>query len=164
MPDPKERKLSAIIWLCFLTGTLDAIAAILISHKTSPAIIFQYIASGWFGQAAFSGGTAMVILGLVFHYLIASFFSIVFFLAYPGFAKVFRNKYLIALVFALIIWLVMNLGVLPLTNMPIRNSDVDPLLIAEGLAALFLCLGLPVSLAANRYYRRDLLRKTIERL
>jgi|SRR5581483_670685 len=160
----KRDKIAIIVWLCFLTGTLDAIAAILISYKISPAIVFQYIASGWFGQAAFEGGTKMLILGLVFRYLIAAFYCIVFFLSYPFFAKVFRNKYAIAVEFAVITWLIMNLVVLPQTNIPKRPAQVNVALLIEGLGALFLCLGLPISLAANRYYRRIFLRKTLENI
>jgi uncharacterized membrane protein YagU involved in acid resistance len=162
--DVKKDKAAIIIWLCFLTGTLDAIAAILIGYKVSPVIVFQYIASGWFGPAAFEGGTKMVILGLVFHYIIASSYSIVFFLSYPFFARIFRNKYLVAFVFGLIIWLVMNLVVLPLTNVPGRPARANVVLITEALAALFLCLGLPISLVANRYFLRQFLAKTLDRL
>ena len=61
-------KTQTIVLLCLLTGTLDAIAALLIGYKVSPQIIFQYIASGWFGpRAAFAGGTSMVLWGILFH-------------------------------------------------------------------------------------------------
>jgi hypothetical protein len=56
----------------------------------------------------------------------------------------------------------MNLGILPLTNIPKRPGSFSTLLVAESLAALFICLGLPISLAASRYYRREFLRKTLE--
>ena len=148
----QRNKASTLLRLCLLAGTLDGIAALLISYKISPAIIFQFIASGWFGKAAFTGGAAMVICGIVFHYLIASFWSILFFHLYPGFKRIVMNKYVVAVVFGLIIWLVMNLAVLPLTNIPKHPGPINILNLAEGIAALILCLGVPIAMTADRYY------------
>jgi hypothetical protein len=150
----QRNKASTLLRLCLLAGTLDGIAALLISYKISPAIIFQFIASGWFGKAAFTGGTAMVICGIAFHYLIASFWSTLLFHLYPGFKRIVMNKYVIAVLFGLIIWLVMNLAVLPLTNIPKHAGPINILNLAEGIAALILCLGMPIAMTADRYYRK----------
>jgi len=162
MSIPGDNKTLTIIGLCFLTGTLDAIAALLISYKISPVIIFQYIASGWFGQAAFKGGTTMVIWGILFHYLIASVYSIIFFNLYPAFIKVLKNKYLAGLLFGLLIWLVMNFAVLPLTNIPKRPAHPNLLSMTEGIAALIICLGIPIAVTAEKYYRKQFLKKTLD--
>ncbi|MFB9841517.1 hypothetical protein [Mucilaginibacter ginsenosidivorans] len=157
-----ENKVKTLVSLCLLTGTLDAMAALLIGYKVSPAVIFQFIASGWFGKAAFAGGTAMVLWGILFHYLIASAFSIVFFILYPGFIQVLKNKYLTGVVFGLMTWAIMNLAVLPLTNIPKRAGGVKPLSLIEGIVALIIAIGIPVAVITERYYRKRLLRKTLD--
>jgi hypothetical protein len=156
----KNSKTLTILWLCLLTGTLDAIGALIISGRT-PTVIFQYIASGWFGNAAFSGGTAMMLWGILFHYLIASAWSILLFILYPSFSRFLRNKYLTAVVFGIIIWLIMNRLVLPLTHVPKRTSQSGAKAIIEGLLALILCVGLPISLIANKYYRWAFIKRTL---
>jgi hypothetical protein len=151
-----------LLRLCLLTGTLDAIAALLISYKVSPVVIFQFIASGWFGKAAFSGGTAMVLWGILFHYIIASAFSIVLFLLYPAFIKIIKNKFVAAILFGLIIWAIMNLAVLPLTHIPKRTGGIKPTSLIEGIAALIVAIGIPVAIIADKYYRKQFLQKTFE--
>ena len=96
---PKS-KFVTVLQSCLLTGTLDAFVAILISYKIPPAVIFKFIASGWFGREAMSGGTSMVLWGLIFHYLIAAFFTVTLFWLYPLIAKVLKNKYLISIIMA----------------------------------------------------------------
>src|SRR3569623_975410 len=95
---PKS-KFVIILQTCLLTGTLDALAAILISYKIPPADIFKFIASGWFGREAMSGCTSMVICGLIFHYLIAAFFTVTLFWLYPRVVNILKNKYLIGVIY-----------------------------------------------------------------
>src|ERR1700748_3195202 len=107
MPNRPKSLFITIVLTSLLTGTLDALAAILISHRVPPAFIFKFIASGFFGRQAMGGGTAMVLWGLVFHYLIAASFSIVLFLLSPAVIRVLKNKYLSGLIYGLLIWLIM---------------------------------------------------------
>jgi hypothetical protein len=101
MPTANSRNneaLRTISWLGFLTGTLDAIAAIVLSPGTSPAIIFKFIASGYFGKSAFNGGAEMVVAGVIFHYLIAYLFTVFFYLLYPLSYSIIKNKYVVAVI------------------------------------------------------------------
>ena len=62
-----------IILTGLLAGTLDAIAAIVVS-QASPAAVFKFIASGAFGAGkAFSGGDIMIVWGVLFHYFHRAF-------------------------------------------------------------------------------------------
>lgn len=145
----KTNALITILWLGFLTGTLDAIAAMLLSYNVSPAIVFKFIASGYFGQAAFAGGAEMVVAGVVFHYLITYIFTLFLYLAYPFTYRIANdNKYVVAVVYGSLAWIVMNLMILPLTK--IGENPVPALTIVEGVLALILCIGLPVVLVADR--------------
>ncbi|MDB5157044.1 MAG: hypothetical protein JWR50_1751 [Mucilaginibacter sp.] len=151
MPKPANNKtttLLTILWLSLLTGTLDGAAAILLNLSLGPETIFRYIASGIFGRAAFEGGPEMVVSGVIFHYLIAILFTTVFYRLYPMFNTVFKNKYIVAIVFGALAWVVMNIIVVPLSKIgshPIKIEDV-----LTGLFALILCLGLPVATVADK--------------
>jgi len=146
---PKS-KFVTVLQNCLLTGTLDAFAAILISYKIPPAVIFKFIASGWFGREAMSGGMSMVLWGLIIHYLIAAFFAVTLFWLYPLIAKVLKNKYLIGIIYSLVIWGIMNYIVLPITNIPKIHGHLELISLLKGTAALIICIGLPVALIADR--------------
>lgn len=159
MSQQKSNKLLTIIWLCLLTGTLDGLLSFLFSYPASPAQSYRYIASGLFGIAAFTANY-MVFWGVLFHYLIASAFSVVFFLLYPNFERAIKNKYILALVFGLIIWLISTFGILPISNVPdIKGVPKYPSQLnltgaIISFTGLSLCLGLPISLIADQYWRK----------
>ncbi|MBS1529420.1 MAG: hypothetical protein JSU01_03855 [Bacteroidetes bacterium] len=152
---PGHKKNPPLLLLCLIAGTLDAVAAILMSLKYPVASVFQYIASGWFGPAAFKGGAMMVIWGIVFHYFIASFYSILFFCLYPAFRRFIGNKFVIAIVIGVLIWAIMEFLVLPFTDIPRRTSpeSISSMLIGAGV--LCITLGAPIVIFADRYYRRS---------
>jgi len=160
MSQQKPQRLLTIIGLGLLTGTLDGILSFIFSYPANPAQSYRYIASGWFGMAAFTANY-MVFWGVLFHYLIASAFTVTFFLLYPNFNRAIKNKYILALVFGLIIWIVSTFGILPLSNVPdIKGvakypSQLNLIAAIISFAGLSLCLGLPVSLIANKYYRKN---------
>ena len=142
--------LITLFWLGLLTGTLDGLAAIIWGHKTRAVIIFQYIASGVFGSAAFKGGTTMVLWGIFFHYVIAYSVTVVLFITYPGFISTFRNKYFVAVAFALITWVFTNLLIVPLSQIGFGPMHAGGIII--GFLILILTIGLPIALVADRYY------------
>jgi hypothetical protein len=144
-----------ILQTCLLTGTLDALAAILISYKIPPAVIFRFIASAWFGKEAMSGGTSMVLWGLIFHYLIAAIFSVTLFLLYPGMINIIRNKYLAGIAYGLAIWVIMNFIVLPFSNIPKSHGHLGLEALIKGISALIICVGTPVALIADNFYKSN---------
>jgi hypothetical protein len=148
----KAALLLNIIWVGLLTGTLDALAALILNYKTSAAIIFRFIASGLFGKAAFTGGSEMIISGVVFHFLIAYLFTTAYYLIYPFFKSTLKNKYVIALVYGIFAWLIMNLLVVPVSK--IGMHPIKPMNIVTGVLALIICIGLPIALLADRYYSK----------
>ncbi|MEN0052739.1 MAG: hypothetical protein AAGC65_03685 [Mucilaginibacter sp.] len=147
----KNNVILHILWIGLLTGTLDGLAALMLNYKIHPAVIFKFIASAVFGKAAFKGGAEMVVAGVVFHYLIAILFTNAFYLLYPFFKKVLKNVYLIALLYGTTAWLIMNLVVIPITQkaFPVIKAQV----ILMGIAILFVCLGLPIALIADRHLK-----------
>ncbi|WP_295797145.1 hypothetical protein [Mucilaginibacter sp.] len=150
----KKRSTFLIIVLTgFLTGTLDALAAIIWAHKVPPAVIFDYIASGAFGKAAYTGGAPMLLWGILFHYIIAYAFTIVFYLGYPTAYKISQNKYVTGLIYGMVTWIIMNLFVVPLSKIDFKPFlHVWPVVI--GIGILILCVGMPVAIIADWQRRK----------
>lgn len=139
-----------------ITGTLDILSAFVhfsvVTHGQPVSKILVYISSGVFGKAAFSGEPAMAWWGLLFHYLIALTWSFVFFVIYPKIPGLSKHPVATGLVYGLLVWCVMNLVVLPLSQVPhgplrLVNSVINILI-------LMAMIGLPLSFIARKYYTR----------
>lgn len=160
-----RNKVLTIVILSFITGTLDAIAAIIIGYPSGPDMVFKYIASGFFGRAAFIEDH-MVLWGVFFHYLIATAFSIGFWVIYPKFKIGLKNKYFIGVVFGLMTWVVMNFAVLPLTEVAKQpeHASINISLIIKSIAALIICVGLPAAIISDIYYTQKARRAARRRV
>jgi len=84
-----KSKFVTVLQTCLRTGTLDALAALLISYKIPP-------------------------------------------------------------LYGLVIWIIMNYTVLPITNIPKGNGRLELISLLKGIAALIICVGLPVALIADK--------------
>jgi hypothetical protein len=150
-----SRATQTIILAGLLAGTLDALAAIIQVHLKSnigPLPIFRFIASGVFGQDAFAGGVPMALWGILFHYVIAMSWTALLFFLYPYLMKV-MNKFVIGFLYGIVIWLMMNLVILPLSNIPKgRGIEIESAVVAALI--LIIAIGIPVSLIFHRYYTR----------
>ncbi|MDN5287800.1 MAG: hypothetical protein JWR38_4074 [Mucilaginibacter sp.] len=147
----KSKILLTILWIGLITGTLDGLSALILNYKVSPAIIFKFIASGVFGEAAFKGGYEMVVSGVIFHYLIALAFTYAFYLLYPFFKKMLLNEYLVAVVYGVTAWLIMNLMVVPVSKIGFHPIKTETIL--TGILVLIICIGLPIALIADKHYK-----------
>ncbi|MBK7873553.1 MAG: hypothetical protein IPJ74_24260 [Saprospiraceae bacterium] len=147
-------KQSSKIWNLFVhilkaglvAGVLDILAAFAnayLASGTSPERVLKFIASGMYGRAAFIGGAEMAALGLLFHFLIATFWAALFFLTYPILCRISKNKIINGISYGILIWLVMNLVVLPFTNTPKGEFNLVPAIIGASILILF--VGLPLS-------------------
>lgn len=134
-----------------LAGTLDILAAIFLLAGGEAARVFRFIASGAFGKAAFDGGGEMIAWGLFFHYLIAMTWTVLYFLVYPRVSLLRRNKWVSALVYGAVVWAVMNLLVVPQSQIGFRGVNI--LNWVENLAILIVCIALPISLSAAHFYK-----------
>ncbi|HET6541285.1 MAG TPA: hypothetical protein VFG46_12425 [Chryseolinea sp.] len=141
-----------IILTGLLAGTLDAVAAIVVS-QASPAAVFKYIASGAFGAGkAFSGGDIMIAWGVIFHYFIALSWTLLFFFIYPTLPWLKKNKYVAGLLYGIFVWVMMNRVVIPLSEIPQRPFNLKGAL--TGMSILMVAIGLPISILTHRYYLR----------
>ena len=140
----------------FLAVTLDALAAIMnyrIAGGTEPVKIFLFIASGVFGREAVAANINLAWCGVFFHYFIAFCWTVLYFVMYPRVRILAKNKYLSGLGYGIFVWLIMNLMVVPLSNTPAIPFTITRVFIGCGI--LMLCIGLPISLLAHRYYSSE---------
>jgi uncharacterized membrane protein YagU involved in acid resistance len=141
-----------IILTGLLAGTLDAIAAIVVS-QASPAAVFKFIASGAFGAGkAYSGGDMMIVWGVIFHYFIALSWTLLFFFMYPAVPWMRKNKSITGLLYGIFVWIIMNRVVIPLSEIPQRPFNLKGAL--TGMSILMVAIGLPISILTHRYYLR----------
>jgi len=135
-----------------VAGVLDAADALLAYRAAfgmSPEAIYQFVASGLLGKAAYSGGAATALLGLAIHFLIAFSAAGVFVLASERVPRLRRDAVPWGVAFGVLVFAVMNLVVIPLSRIPPALPSL-PLLL-NGLLGHALLVGLPIALAARRF-------------
>jgi hypothetical protein len=153
----KPRAWTAILIAWLTAGTLDASAASIqyyIKTKKDPSGVWRYVASGFFGKKAFAGGMIMAGWGLLFHYMIALFFTLLFFQVFPHLKFLSKSIVLTGLGYGIFAWCIMNLIVVPISNVPPFTIKLKGAIIA--LLILMFCIGLPISLIISWYYRKRL--------
>jgi hypothetical protein len=151
----KAGGLQTILAAGLIAGILDGTAAVVstyISVGKGFEAVFRFVASGVFGSGAFEGGTPMIIAGVCFHMIIAMTWAVVFYYIYP-LLKGFGEKRVVAgLLYGIVVWLIMNLIVVPLSNTP--KFPFKLIGAIKGMAILMVCIGLPISLIIGKYYSR----------
>ena len=140
-----------------IIGALDAIAGIIhtaIFTKVGPLAMFRYIASGVFGESAFAGGIPMAVLGVFFHFSIASGWTALLYLIYPKLGFVRFNKIPSGIGYGMFIWLMMNLIIVPLSHAP-----NDPITFKVSTLVMFLIhifvIGVPMMYLTGNYFSKN---------
>lgn len=159
-PTPPTAFGKAILMAGLVAGTLDILSAIIANSLWAgafmPIRLLQGVASGAFGRAAFEGGTTMAIAGLLFHYFIAFTWVLIYFLLFPYIPFMRKHKILSGLLYGIIVWVIMNRVVIPLSQIRMGPFRWDRALI--NMAILMVMIGLPASLFAHWYYTRAAIR------
>ena len=153
---PPRRTALVVMIAWVLAGTLDIATAVFYyvgPSSARAARLLQGIASGVLGARAFDGGVATAWLGLALHYLIALIWTLVFLVAFRTLGALRRHLVLTGVVYGIVVWLVMNLVVLPLSN--VARGPFQPRAATIAAIILILCIGLPISLVIGRYLRDD---------
>jgi len=138
-----------------IAGTLDILAAVIIYavvlEKTTAIKILQSIASGVFKKEAYTGGPKMAWYGLGFHYLIAFIFAWFYFIIYSYLPFLKKNVILSGILYGILVWIIMNLIVLPMVFPLLPEKHFDfPLLLS--ILILIVCIGLPIASITRKYY------------
>lgn len=146
----RKRLLRWLLFAGFVTGSIDALLAIVTNGKIPPEIIFKYIASGVFGKLAFTPGGEMVIYGLLFHYWIAFAWTVPFFILYKQLIHLLKFRIVLIVGTGLVIWIIMNMVVVPLSQATPPPMHLIGAL--KNIAILIFAFGLPITIIAEKYY------------
>jgi hypothetical protein len=132
-----------------LAGSLDAMAATTYfrSQGIRPGRVWQNVASGMLGRKSFDLGGKTVALGLLAHFGIAFASATVFCFAASYVPVVLRFPVTAGVLYGVVVYLVMNRIVLPLSAMPKRQLPKGA--IAIQLAFHIFLIGLPITLSAS---------------
>lgn len=147
----RPQYLKAIAFSCLIAGTLDISDALIFYglRGVSPIRILQGIASGLIGRAAFAQGIRSALLGLLLHYFIATTVATIYIFA-SRCLPLSRHPFLFGTLYGIVVYIVMNYVVIPLSQIGPRPTP--PLLpLINGVAALIFCIGIPIALIARRY-------------
>lgn len=148
--------IKTILWSGLIAGILDSIAGVIVYYiyfDLNPLQVLQFIASGVYGPEAINGGISMIIIGTLLHFLIAYVVAIIYFMAFPKIALLEKNKVLSGLLYGFGIWLVMNLLVLPFSNIPKGPFDIG--LAIVGIIWHMVLVGLPIALITSKHFAKD---------
>ncbi|HOY11867.1 MAG TPA: hypothetical protein PLY70_01955 [Saprospiraceae bacterium] len=155
--DQKQSLTVTILQTGLLVGTLDLLAAMMSQYVKTGLFaekMLLYIAGGFLGlEKSMAGGYEVEMLGLFFHYFIATSFTVLFFLLYPRWKILSRNVYLIGMLYSAFVSLFMRLCVLPLTQLPSL-----PFILSRAFTdwmILGLALGIPISFFASQFYKEN---------
>ena len=120
--------------------------------KTPLIRVLQYVASGAIGNAAFEGGLATALLGLVLDFLMTTIMAGVFILSADRIPLLRQHVIPGSLLYGFGVFIVMNFIVLPLSAAP--PLPAPPLwLFIETILEHILLVGLPVALLVQRNTR-----------
>jgi hypothetical protein len=117
--------------------------------KTPIISSLQYVASGIMGDAAFTGGLATALLGLVLDFIMITIMAGVFIFSVDRIPLLRRNVILGSILYGFGIFIVMNLIVLPLSAAPALPAPPLWLLI-ELVMQHILLIGLPLGILVQR--------------
>jgi uncharacterized membrane protein YagU involved in acid resistance len=144
--------LKSLVYGGLIAGTIDIGAASLISI-ISPLVILQAVASGLLGRAAFQGGAGVMVLGLLLQWgmsiLIAAFFT----LAASKWPSLARRWILWGTLYGVVVFIVMNYVVVPLSAASHRWTHPLSWFIENGAAMLV--FGWIVAFTAKRLLMTD---------
>jgi hypothetical protein len=145
----------AVLTTGLIAGTLDILAACLsayIQRGMTPEKLLQFVASGLFGADAFTGGAIMAVAGLIMHFMIATSWTLLYYLLYPRLNILQKNKFVSGIIYGAFVWVIMNRVILPFTAIPKSPFNFTSALI--GMVILMLMIGMPNAFRAPRYYER----------
>jgi hypothetical protein len=149
---PLAATIATIAVAGLVVGTLDITDAFLfLTHPGfGPFRLAQFIASGVLGPASFQGGWPTAVLGMVFHFSIATTAAAVYVIAAGRWRALAQMPAVWGPLFGLVVFAVMHYGVVPLSAAP--RSSTTPGVLANLIFAHVCCVGLPIAFITNRSY------------
>ncbi len=141
----------AIMWGGMACGILDGAAASaqFVLKGIAPVRVWQGVASGLLGARAFERGWLSGALGLILHFAISFIVAAVFVEACRQMPFLAETFWISGPLYGVIVFLVMNLLVVPLSARPKRPASLQ--IIAVQVVIHMVFVGLPIAIAAKRF-------------
>lgn len=145
-----------ILWSGIVVAVLDGIAGIIFFHirlNFSPSKFMQWIASAIEGPSAFTAGSSAIIEGVVIHLLSSIIMAALYYLAYQSSRIIRGNTVISGIIYGFGIWIVMNLIVFPLSNVP-----PAPFVLFNALISItwhIVLVGLPIAIITNSHSKKS---------
>jgi len=136
-----------------VAGTCDLTGAIVVSwlrSGVSPVRVMQSVASGVLGAASYTGGGKAAALGVVLHFMIATTWTAVFYVASRSLRFLVERPIAAGLLYGIIVYAFMNFVVIPLSAVPPRPTPPTLASRLIGLLIIMFCIGLPIALIVSR--------------
>jgi uncharacterized membrane protein YagU involved in acid resistance len=133
-----------------VAGTLDIVYACLfwaLKADVPARRILQSVAAGLLGSASFAGGSRTAALGLFLHFFISTTMAVVYYLIARRWPLLWRLPWLSGTLYGLLLYLVMNFLVVPLSAA--GPGSKDPLWVSLTIAVHLLFVGIPCALFAR---------------
>jgi hypothetical protein len=127
----------------------------------TPAVVFQFIASGALGKRAFEEGSYSVLLGIGAHTLISLVSAAVFAIAALRWHWLRRHEVLSGSAYGILAFLVMSFIVLPLSAIGLALPR-SPALFATSLAIHMFAFGVPIAVVCARLIERTDIGAAVE--
>ena len=144
----------ALVYAWLTIGIVD-IADALVFYGflgATPRLIFQSIASGLLGRAAFSGGFWVQCLGVALHFLISFVIALVYLAASHRMRTLAQRPWVWGPLYGLAVWFVMYFVVLPLSAH--GPAAMKWPTVVDEIAIHLLGVGLPAALFARAHAER----------
>jgi hypothetical protein len=142
-PTAKFGALRVVLLAGLVAGVLDLGYVLIYFRMSDPLPMLRGIAAGLLGPGARNGGLGAAALGLACHFAIALAAAAVFYAASRKITALMRHAWVAGPLYGAVVWLVMNLVVLPLSANPPKqfpSPNWIPILIAH-----LTCVGLPIA-------------------
>jgi hypothetical protein len=133
----------------FISQFIHQWVVITLIQKTPYILVWQYIASGALGNAAFEGGIATALVGVLIHFFISLAIAGVFILSAGRLPLLRRYAIAGALLYGFGVFIVMNMIVTPLSAAPPLPAPTMPWLI-EAIIEHVVIVGLPLGILVRR--------------
>ena len=149
LPRPPRRThpLAYVLTGGLVAGTLDIVFAMTFwAWKADiPAVrILQSVAAGLLGEASFEGGLETAALGFALHFFIALTMAIVYYVAARRWPLLWRRAAPCGALYGLMLYVVMNLVVVPLSAA--SPGSRDPLWMVLSIGVHIFLIGMPIAL------------------
>jgi len=109
-PTRSSNPLLTILVAGLVAGTLDITYACIFAYLrrgVAPVVVFRSVASGALGPSAREGGLKVALLGLCFHFLIATIVATIYYVASRGLPFLITHAVVSGLLYGLCVYLVM---------------------------------------------------------